>query len=343
MPVLLRIAVYLSVVLLLGATLACAMPDPISQALARIGVHAGPTTAGAIAAMPFLQTPTVGSDLSAITSLAELASRDPNALSDLLRHPALADNGITDALTWRIAPYADLHATTLLDPQQWHLSQYTATPPDHSYQATIGILAPADLHNPPAVDVIREAIRISWQLAGQPPSSIGARRHLAITVVLGLDLGPDVQARATDAHIAVSRRHSRDNPAHRWILAHETAHLWWRNNAAWIDEGMAEFTASAVTAAPQPPQVRAPCAVSDISTWLKTRSAPHTCDMNLGHRLFADLHAAAPEHFVDHIQTLYRLSHIRSLTETDILRIFEHPRYQSVTDRWLPQATLPRE
>lgn len=343
MPALLRTAVYLSAVLLLGVTLACAMPAPISQALARIGVHAGPTTAGAIATMPFLQTPAVGADLSAITSLADLAARDPSALSDLLRHPALVDNGITDALTWRIAPYADLHATTLLDPEQWRLSQYTATPPDHSYQATIGILAPADLHNPPAVDAIREALRISWQLAGLPPPSTGAGRHLAITVVLGLDLGPAVQARATDSHIAVSRRHSRDNPAHRWILAHETAHLWWRNNAAWIDEGMAEFTASAVTAAPQPLQVRAPCTVSDLSTWLKTRSAPHTCDMNLGHRFFSDLHAAAPERFVAHIQTLYRLSHTRSLAETDILRTFHHPRYQSITDRWLPHDTLPLE
>ena len=328
----------------MAATLACAVRNPINQPLEQICQHAGPRTADAIAAMPFLQTPATGADLAAVSSLADLAERDTTGLSDLLRHPALAHNDITDALTWRIAPYADLHAPafehseSILDPQQWRLSQYPATPPDHRYRATIGILTPANLHNPPAVDAIRQAIRVSWRLTGQPPPAIGAGRHLAVTFVLGLDLGPDVQARAAETHIAVSRRHSRPSPAHRWILAHETAHLWWRNNAAWIDEGMAEFTAAAVTDNYQPPQVRTPCTVPDLSEWLKTRSGPNTCDMSLGYRLFADLQAAAPQHFGGDMQAFYDRSADRSLTEADLRRTFSHPRYASVINRWLPEA-----
>ena len=339
-------------IVLLAATLACAMPDPINPQLDGISRHAGHHAAGAIAAMPFLNTPAAGADLAAVTSLADLAARDPAVLHDLLQHPALTHNGITDALTWRIAPYASLHAAnprqaeSILDARQWRLSRYAATLPDHRYQATIGILAPADLHNPPAVDVVAEALRTSWELAGQPPPTTGAGRHLAVTVVLGMDLGPDLQAHAADTHIAVSRRHSRQTPAHRWILAHETAHLWWRDNAAWVDEGMAEFIAATVTAAPQPPQARTSCAALDLIAWLTQRAGPHPCDMSLGHRLFTDLHDTAPEHFKNHIQALYRLSRNQSLAEADLRRIFKHPRYASVTDQWLPQpddATLPKE
>ena len=54
----------------------------------------------------------------------------------------------------------------------------------------------------------------------------------------------------------------------RWVAAHETSHLWWQGNVSWIDEGLAEVTASIVTGKKTPPDLVTACRWNTIYAWL---------------------------------------------------------------------------
>ena len=323
--------------LLLAAAViqACATPPTAANSyLADIERHAGRRVADQIADMPFLATPRQGADIPALISLSKIAATAPGQVQAILN--AQQPSGITDRTSWRIAPQHRLRATNpdvadaALNPNLWHLSETYHRMPN-GQTAALGILHPAELPREPNPKVPAKALQLGYQMTGRLPVS-----YQPVPIVIGADTGPLRQGYADDAHIAISNRHNPGTATADWILAHEIAHIWWRGNAGWIDEGMAELIASLTTASPQPTGTETPCFVPDLIRLNQTDLPPPHCDYRLGGALFHDLHRAAPADFAQRTARLYRQSRSQSLDTDHIRQAFQHPRYQHIISRHLP-------
>ena len=100
-------------------------------------------------------------------------------------------------------------------------------------------------------------------------------------------------------------------------MVHEVAHYWWRGNADWIDEGIADTIAATSSAqqghtAEARPNRRKDCAAVNISAIGGVRKSDYDqfhCNYYLGENLFRELQqTTTPEVFTAGLQDLYHIS-----------------------------------
>ena len=203
-----------------------------------------------IAEMPFL-TAIEPVDVAALDALADLAGYREESLQQVLAHPSLAP-GITDALTPIVAMLYGVAETNaslierLLNPASVDMERRSITLPLTGEVDLVLVRTGSGAVR--GMDLLEHSVRASEELMGRPfPTRyVGLLYEDAVTEgAAGVNFG---------THIAILPEYDVDDGSHEaefapFAIAHEVAHYYWRGNAAWIDEGMAEFMASAIVEA----------------------------------------------------------------------------------------------
>ena len=278
-----------------------------------------------IAQMPFLTT-VEPVDVSALDALADLAGYREESLEQILAHPSLA-SGITDALAPIVAMLYGVAKTNpsltelLLDPYSVSLERRSIKLPlTGDVYLVIVRTKPGAARG---MDLLEHSVRASEQLMGEPfPTRyVGLLYEDAVSAgYAGTNFG---------THIAVLPKYDVDDGSHEAEFAphniyHEVAHYYWSGNADWVDEGIADFMASAVenkhTGRPIG-VTNDPCAyarsITELTTLAPDADADHDvfgCNYSLGERLFADMYGILGESAIwQGFGDLY----IKSLVEDD--------------------------
>ena len=195
--------------------------------------------------MAFLQTPEPG-DNTALKAMRLLARDNINELEMLLNNPWLADQGITDAQIPRISAISELAGMgqvnaveTILAPGQTTLESVEVLLP-HSGPVSLNLLQRGETGHPEALQILREAALTVDTFMGAPMN------EPVITVLFIHGNSPGVAA-STRGNIIIVTPRSKDNRRDlESTLAHEIAHIYWRGNESWLDEGMAEFIGQSI-------------------------------------------------------------------------------------------------
>ena len=254
-----------------------------------------------IIAMPFL-TSVEPADLSALRSIRHMHHDSQNQYHEFINNP-LFTQGITDEWTPIVA--------TLSSPAQYQpeLIQKLL----NGNQVT---LETKHIQLPLSGDVRLDIVRIG----SAPARTIRLLEHAVTTaetfmgfplptnhiVVLFADVvTPGTAGHNSGSHIAIRPEYDVDDGSHEaeslpGHIAHEVAHYYWSANQPWIDEGLAELTASISEFARNGSTVTAtnqPCPYLDTIEQLQVRShsandAAYTCNYTLGERLFIELYQA---------------------------------------------------
>ena len=191
--------------------------------------------AARVAAMPFLQT-VEGSDVAALRSLGYM---NADQLADMLSRPMLKD-GITDDETlivsflFIVKDRAPNLVDTLLDPSTTTVERRTVELwLAGEVELSIVRASPGATQS---MDLLENAVRETEKFMGEPLPTPYVR--LLYENVTGSAGGVNFGG----THIAIRAEY--EGYAH--IIAHEVAHYYWRANADWVDEGMAELMASVI-------------------------------------------------------------------------------------------------
>ena len=260
--------------------------------------------AARVADMPFLQT-LEESDLMALYSLSDTAS-SADRLADMLSRPMLKDC-ITDDETLIVSLLRGFNShlfDKLLDPDATTIERRTVELP-LAGEAELAIVRtrPGSMLS---MDLLENAVREAESLMGEPlparhravhPAfATGTREPLARSVALLFEnpaFGPFNGVNNLGNHIVIHPNHDADAR----LIAHEVAHYYWLGSADWIDEGMAELTASAIENRRVGTPVNfanQPCVVArSLKAWEELapgrRKANPYCPHSLGERLFVSL------------------------------------------------------
>ena len=239
--------------------------------------------------MPFLQT-LEGADAAALRSLGYM---DADQLADMLSRPMLKD-GITDdeapivSMLYQTLKEAPNRVDRLLDPDTATVERRTVELP-LAGEADLAIVRtrPGAKRS---IDLLENAVQEAENLMGEPlptryvgllfenaTSGSAAGTNFGTSIVIR----PEYDAGEGSAH----------------IIAHEVAHYYWNANADWIDEGMAELTASAIEnrRVGTPINVtNSPCgfvqSLKDLEELAPERGEDaFICNYSLGERLFISL------------------------------------------------------
>ncbi len=260
------------------------------------------TDAGAaarVAEMPFLQT-LEAADGAALDSLSDIAYFATDRFAEIMSRPTLRD-GAADAdapiisMLFGTLKYGQPHMIdALFDPDATTSERRTVDLPlAGSVELVIVRSRPGAGRG---MDLLENAVRDSERLMGAPfPARyVGLLYEDAVPAfAAGTNFG---------THMAIRPKYDADDGGHYaahspHIIAHEVAHYYWATNADWIDEGMAEMTASAIenrrVGTPMN-ATNAPCAfaqgVMALENLAPERGEPaFDCNYSLGERLFVDL------------------------------------------------------
>ena len=264
-----------------------------------------------IVKMPFL-TAIEPVDVSALDALAGLAGDAEELLQQVLTHPSLT-GGITDAPTPVVAMLYGVAETNpglidrLLDSKVVNLERRSITLPlAGEVDLVIVRTAPGAARG---MDLLEHSVRSSEELMGRPLPT----RYVGLLyedAVIG-----DYAGANFGTHIAILPEYDVDDGSHEGI-AHEVAHYYWVGNAAWIDEGMANFMGAAIGSrrTGEPIGVtNAPCAYAQSITELETLAPDPVedydvfgCNYSLGERLFVDMYRAMGEDAIwERLRDLY--------------------------------------
>ena len=194
--------------------------------------------AARVADMPFLQT-LEDADAAALYSLAGLTS---SQLADMLSRPMLKD-GITDdeapivSMLYQTLKEAPNLVDRLLDPDTATVERRTVELP-LAGEADLAIVRtrPGARRN---IDLLENAVQEVENLMGEPLPT----RYVGLLFENALD--PWFGGTNFGTHIVIRQKYDTGEGAPH-LIAHEVAHYYWRGSADWIDEGMAELTASAI-------------------------------------------------------------------------------------------------
>ena len=204
-----------------------------------------PALAKSISVMPFLNTlePT---DSAALEAMSWLAATEILALREILDHPALKD-GLTDDWTPVVALLDSVNEAApgfvrpLLDPQQASVERRLLTLP-HTGTTDLAIIRTAP-GVPRSMDLLEHSVSSLERFMDVklPTNHIGL---LFGTAVLGYSHGTHYG----DNFVMLPKYDADDgsDPANYagYLMAHEVAHYYWRNNPNWLDEGLAELLAA---------------------------------------------------------------------------------------------------
>ena len=209
--------------------------------------QSSPSVAERIVGMPFLTA--IGPvDIPAINALAALAAFSGDSLEQIMAHPSIA-RGITDELTPVVAMLYGVVKTNpslierLLNPEEVDLERRSITLP------ITGDVDLAIVRTRPGaargMDLLEYSVRASEELIGEPLPT----RYVGLLYEDAAGEGPAGANFGT--HIAILPEYDVDDGSfdaefapHN--IAHEVSHYYWGGNANWIDEGLAEFMASAI-------------------------------------------------------------------------------------------------
>lgn len=252
-----------------------------------------------IVAMPFLVV-LEPADISAMESLADLAHFQKDGFDYVMAHNALSA-GITDdqapivAMLYGVRKLNPGLVDTLLDPREAIVERRVATLPiSGDVDLTIVRTRPGAERS---MDLLEHAVRTSEALMGAPlPSNyVGLLFENAVSGgFAGTNFG---------SHIAILPKFDVDDGTHEaqfapHSIAHEVAHYYWSGNADWVDEGVADFMASAIEERRTGHPVgitNDPCAyaatIADLDSLDTDRSSDaFYCNYSLGERLFVDMY-----------------------------------------------------
>ena len=270
-----------------------------------------------IADDPFLYT-LEGQEEQALMALLHLSITDFPAFTEIMDHPGFRD-GVSDG-----------EIPSLLEMARPRNAMAASTgPPTGGYEeresrnmdlplagpVRLTILRAGDRSFAGTMDLLEHAVRFTEKFMGAP-------FPVHEVVVVFDDKGPSEGAAATFliTHIAIlesveddARRNLRGVNQLSRTMAHEVAHHYWRQNDAWVDEGMAEMIAALSEAertgadGPLTP-LKGPCpeyaSISEIPD-----GAGHQCHYILGQSLFIKLREASGEEaFREKARTLYHAS-----------------------------------
>ena len=266
-------------------------------------------------------------DVSALTSLRQLAAFRPDAFARVMGHDALRD-GVTDELAPIVAMLNGVSKTNpglidvLLDPSRLSLEQRTIELP-LSGDVVLSIVR-TTLGAPRSMDLLEHSVRGAEEFMNTPLPTryVGLLYENSVSgTVAGTNFG---------THVAILPRYDVDDGSYEaafsgHIIAHEVAHYYWSGNADWLDEGAADFMASMIDSARtgRPLGVtNLPCAyvanIAELEALEVARDdVEFTCNYSFGERLFVDLHRTlGEERFAQGFRELYRdeslgIEHVR--------------------------------
>ena len=271
-----------------------------------------------IAGMPFLET-IEPSDVSAVMSLARLASFTPEAFVLVMSHAAIREGISNDqtpvvATLYGVAKNNPGLVDILFDESKVSIEKRTITLPlAGDVDLDIIRTAPGAASS---MDLLEHSVRRIEEYMGTP----FPRRHVSILYENAVGAG----GKNFGTHIAILPEADVDdeNELDRTVIAHEVAHYYWGGNKSWIDEGGANFlelqrpsmgtSPKDATASVSDP----PCGnVSDIAEFENLENDIDTvCEYSLGERLFVDLYLVlGVERFREGFRTLYLSSESESL------------------------------
>ena len=271
-----------------------------------------------IAGMPFLET-IEPSDVSAVMSLARLASFTPEAFVLVMSHAAIREGISNDqtpvvATLYGVAKNNPGLVDILFDESKVSIEKRTITLP-LAGDVDLDIIRTAPGASS-SMDLLEHSVRRVEDYMGTP----FPRRHVSILYENAVGAG----GKNFGTHIAILPKADVDeeNERDRTVIAHEVAHYYWGGNKSWIDEGGANFlelqrpsmgtSPKDATASVSDP----PCGnVSDIAEFENLENDIDTvCEYSLGERLFVDLYLVlGVERFREGFRTLYLSSESESL------------------------------
>ncbi|MXY35863.1 MAG: M1 family metallopeptidase [Dehalococcoidia bacterium] len=253
------------------------------------------------------------SGVAAATALSDLSRRFPEGFSRVLGNPAVED-GITEDETAVVSTLSGVYQTnpdlieTLLDPARVLLEERTLELPVSGEAHVTVIRTKAGAGR--TMDLIEDAAVALEDLMGEPLPSRQVTflfEDAVLPTFLGANWGTHISLLPEVDSTAMSRTRAY-NP-----IVHELAHYYWRGNAAWVDEGIANLLATVVDGTfkdlPERDAVF-PCPyarrISDLeSIGPQQRSRQFLCSYSLGERLFRDLYRKLGEDFWDGLNRLY--------------------------------------
>ena len=279
-----------------------------------------PEAALRIVDMPFLKT-IEPPDISAMTSLRELAAFNPETFDRVMSHAALR-NGIPNAMAPVVAmlrsaaKHKPALIDVLLDPAKVFLERRTITLP-LSGEVVLAIVrtGPGAARS---MELLEHSVRSAEEYIGVPlPTNYFGLFYE--NAVIGSSAGTN-----SGTHITVLPKYDVDDGSHEAehsgsIIAHEVAHYYWRSNADWVDEGAADIMASIIEGARTGRSVGVtnfPCAYADSIADLEglgttIGSIRFDCNYSLGERLFVDLYRTlGNERFHQGFRDLYLASEV---------------------------------
>ena len=272
--------------------------------------------AAALVAMPFLDS-VEDRDMLALRSLEDIAGRDASDFSKLMSHPRIKD-GITDEETKIIAVLggrtysaAPGSAEVLLAETGVYIQERLIELPHtgETLLAVIGIQGPVTRN----MDYFEHVVRTIERFMGEPyPID-----YLALLYYHN----ESNNANNNFTHLLFMDEYD----SHPAVIAHETAHWYWRNDGdgyqyqKWISEGTADFLRiiSEHERTGEPLEyVKDPCPffdnISELEkadpdrTFIPGVYTPRVCYYSLGNRFFLDLYLAlGDETFRQAFRTLY--------------------------------------
>ena len=252
-----------------------------------------------VIAMPFLNT-VEPADEAALLSLRRMAVFRKNEFAMVMAHPSLAD-GITDdlapiaAMLYGVAKYNPDLIQTLITPGGVAMEKRSIELPlSGEVELVIVRTRPGAARS---MDLLEHAVRTSETLMGEPmPTNyVGLLFEDAVFEgFAGVNSG---------THIAILPKYDVDDGSRQadfvpHSIAHEVAHYYWSGNADWIDEGVADFMASAIENTREGNTVgitNDPCAfianIADLEASDSDRGSDEFhCNYSLGERLFVDMY-----------------------------------------------------
>ena len=276
-----------------------------------------------IVAMPFLET-LEPPDISALDSLSALATFRHDDFQRVLSHPTLSD-GITDdwakivATLYGVSKNNSDLVDTLLDPDRVTLEERVIELP-LAGETHLAIIRT----NPGAagsIDLLEHAVRNAEDFMGVSlPNGY-------IALLFGEAVTPTFSANNFGTHIAALPKYDVDDGSNEaefasLLIPHEVAHYYWRGNANWVDEGIAQLMLAASENARigRPIEVsKGPCPYARTIAELENldvtsedgADSAFTCNYALGERLFIDLYRSMDEDsFREGLRDLYLLSQV---------------------------------
>ena len=259
------------------------------------------SSARQIAAMPFLST-LEPADIAAIRSLASMAYFQSRGFEYVMARVSLSE-GITDAQSHIVAMLYGVYkinpslVDTLLDPSLTTTERrMISLPLTGNVELVIVRTSPGAARS---MDLLEYAARTSEELMGEPlPTNF-------VGLLFGDAVSGGFAGTNFGTHITIRSKYDVDDDSHEanfapHSIAHEVAHYYWSGNADWVDEGAADFMASAIENRRVGESIGVtndPCAYANSIDELEEiaperGSVEFRCNYSLGERLFVDMRRA---------------------------------------------------